>query len=319
MSHFCLSSVNDAMVSAVALSGSAEATAYVWGGASGAEYGQLLDLWSQKDEVRITAEEKSAPDNWIVSYKIPRRYVGLTFIGVKPGTTMKETSNSIRVGLETAKEAKARCERFPSLPVLGSTAGRPNRITPDLWLRLLNFTKQFEGITDFLYNDRGKPQQVTCGIGKLVPDGDAAIALKRHFVNPEGREPGAEEMRADYAAASAMKRDDPPGNLFDFATITILRMPWERITGLLGLAMGERVNTMLDLPDFAHFATFPSDAQLACASIAYGSWQYGVQAPLRAAVREGDWARAAEVYKSPGWDARKDAAHIRLFRSAAGQ
>ena len=95
-------------------------------------------------------------------------------------------------------------------------------------------------------------------------------------------------------------------------------MPWPKITELLGTAMGERVNTMLRMADFADFATFPADAQLACASIAYGSWQYAIQAPLRAAVRARNWADAAKDYRSPGWDAQKDAAHVRLFRSAAG-
>jgi GH24 family phage-related lysozyme (muramidase) len=318
MSHFCLSRADDSIAHAAALSGAAEAAAFVWGGASGLERGQLLDLWCQKGQVRITPEDKAAPANWIVSYKIPRLHIGQTFVGVKPGTTIRETQNAIRIGLETAKEARERCQRFPSQNVPVTTPGRPTGITPDLWLRLLNFTKQFEGITDFLYNDRSTPQLVTCGVGKLVKDVGAAIALKRSFVNPSGGEPSEDEMRDDYAAASAMKRDDPPGNLFDFATVTVLRMPWPKITELLGTAMGERVNTMLRMADFADFATFPADAQLACASIAYGSWQYAIQAPLRAAVRARNWADAAKDYRSPGWDAQKDAAHVRLFRSAAG-
>ena len=318
MSHFCLSSVDNTIVQAVALSGSTEVTAFVWGGASGLERGQLLDLWCQKAQVRINPEDKAAPANWIVSYKIPGQHIGRTFIGVKPGTTIRETQNSIRVGLETAREAKDRCDKFPSQSVPVTTPGCPTGITPALWLRLLNFTKQFEGITDFMYNDRSTPQLVTCGVGKLVKDEEAAVGLKGFFVNPGGSQPSDDEIKDDYTAAHAIKRDDPPGNLFDFATVTILRMPWQKITELLGKAMGERVSTMLRMPDFADFATFPADAQLACASIAYGSWQYPIQAPLRAAVRARNWSDAARDYRSPGWDPRKDAAHVRLFRSAAG-
>jgi hypothetical protein len=85
------------MISSIALAGSAEATAYVWGGASGNEYGQILEIWSQKDDVRISANESSPPASWIVSYTIPRRYLGSTFVGVKRSTTIRETWNSIIV------------------------------------------------------------------------------------------------------------------------------------------------------------------------------------------------------------------------------
>jgi hypothetical protein len=67
MSHFCLSRDSDEMVSEVSV-GSAEATAFVWGGASGSEYGQILELWSQQSDIRISANEASASANWIVSY-----------------------------------------------------------------------------------------------------------------------------------------------------------------------------------------------------------------------------------------------------------
>ena len=206
MSNFCRSANVDDDADAVALSGAAEATAFIWGGASGAEYGQILDIWSLKDKVRIKAEERTPPANWIVSYKIPAKYVGMTFVGVKAGTALRETENSIRVGLETAADAKKRCNRFPSLPVPKSTSGCPAKLTPELWERLLNHTKTFEGITDFMYNDKGKPQRVTCGVGKLIADETAALGLRKFFVHPEGREPSDDEMKADYAAASSDRK-----------------------------------------------------------------------------------------------------------------
>jgi hypothetical protein len=97
MSHFCISRDSDAMVDKVYITGSADGTAFIWGGASGSEYGQLLEIWSQQDEVRISANESSPRPNWIASYTIPSRYVGLTFEGVKRGTTIKETWNNIKV------------------------------------------------------------------------------------------------------------------------------------------------------------------------------------------------------------------------------
>ena len=80
--------------------------------------------------------------------------------------------------------------------------------------------------------------------------------------------------------------------------------------------MGEKVNAMLNLSTFANFST-PQDGQLACASIAYGGWGYGCFDPLKAAIAAKDWSLAATSYRSPGWDAHKDAAHIALFRSAS--
>jgi hypothetical protein len=96
MSHFCQSRTNDDAVTQVAMAGAA-ATAFVWGGASGAEYGQILDIWSATGAVRIRANEATAPGNWICSYTIPAEHVGKTFIGVKPGTAVRETVNSIKV------------------------------------------------------------------------------------------------------------------------------------------------------------------------------------------------------------------------------
>jgi hypothetical protein len=318
MSHFCLKGDGDTAVTAVSVSGSTQAIAYVWGGASSDAFGKAVDLWSQADEVRITANESypPAPPGYVFSYSIPSRYVGLTFIGVKPGTKIRETQNQIRVCFDSPGAAKTRADRYLGITISPSTAGRPTAISTDLWVRLLTFTRRHEGGTDFMYNDKGKPQLVTCGVGKMFPSAVEAIKHKRYFVGTDGGEPTAEEMTADFEAAHELKRTEK--NLWDFATVTLLRMPWEKVTDLLGTFMGEKVSAMLGMHDFVKFATFPQDAQLACASIAYGGWGYGCFAPLRAAISAQDWTKAAEVYKSPGWDPNKNAAHIALFRSAGG-
>lgn len=315
-----MSGTSTEAASAVSVAGSSEATAYVWGGASGNCYGQPVELWSQSDEVRITANEgyPPAPPGYIFTYTIPKRYVGLTFVGVTPGTTTLETQNQIRVGFDSPSAAQARGRQYASQPVLPSAKGRPSAISADLWVRLLNFSKRYEGPTDFMYNDKSTPNQlVTCGVGKMFSDVTAALNHKRFFVNVDGAEPSADEMQADFAAVQGLKRTEK--NLYDFATITLLRLPWDSVTDLLGSFMGAKVNSMLAMPSFANFASFPQDAQLACASIAYGGWSYRCFAPLRDAVAASNWSLAATVYQSPGWDPHKDAAHVALFRSAAGK
>lgn len=193
--------------------------------------------------------------------------------------------------------------------------GRPSAIGLELWARLLNFTVRYEGGTDFMYNDKGNPQRVTCGVGKMFSNPAEAVFHSRYFINPDGHVPSADEMKADYASVQDLKRTEK--NLYDFATITLQRLPWDRVTELLGSFMGEKVNGMLNVPAFANFANFPQDAQLAWSSIAYGGWGYPCFAPLKEAVISQDWNHAAVVYRSPGWDPRKNAAHIALFRSAA--
>jgi hypothetical protein len=317
MSHFCLAGNSDVMVSAVSAAGSAQATAYVWGGVNGDPHGKPVELWSQTDQVRIQANENypPSPPGYIFSYTIPNRYIGLTFIGVQPGTTILESENKIRVGSDSPSAAKARTEKYAAMIIPAGAAGRPASIAADLWARLLNFSKRYEGGTDFMYNDKGNPQLVTCGVGKMFPNAAEAAKHKRYFVNLEGNEPSVDEMTADFDAAHEFKRTEK--NLYDFATVTLLRLPPDKITELLGSFMGDKVRAMLGMAAFANFASFPPDAKLACASIAYGGWGYGSFAPLRDAIMARDWYRAANVYKSPGWDAQKDAAHVALFRSAA--
>jgi len=320
VSHFCKSSAGDDAVVAVALSGAPEVTAYVWGGSSGPQAGQILDLLSDDNSVRIVSENTSAPANWIVSYKIPAKHRGMTFIGVKPGSTGRETSNSIRIGIETADAARARCGTFPKRPVLVPPPGCPARFPAALWPTLLDFSKQYEGITDFFYNDRSTPQLITFGIGKMVKNAVEAQNLRNFFINPDGQNPSDPEILRDYNAAASIVRDKPPGNLYDFAAVTILRLPWEKIIELFGVTMRDNLNQlMFPRPQFANFERFPADAQLACASIAYGGWGHASFAPLLDAVQAQNWSLAAEVYRAPAaWDQNKNRAHIALFLSAAG-
>jgi hypothetical protein len=269
MSHFCVSQSDDSAAAAASITDSPSATAYVWGGASGDAYGKPVELWSQTKNVKIPANESypPAPPGYIFSYTIPSQHLGLTFVGVTPGSTVRETKNSLRVGWDTPKEAKRRSEGYTNLPTPGAV-GRPSKITPGLWARLLKFTKEHEGCTDFMYNDTG--QQVTVGVGKLLKDVATALSFKAYFYNHDNKEPGDDEIKEDYAAANSLKRTTSPSNLWDFAPLTLLRIRWDKVTELLGTTMGSLVGGMLGMPQFANFQNFPEDAQLASASISYG-------------------------------------------------
>jgi hypothetical protein len=105
------------------------------------------------------------------------------------------------------------------------------------------------------------------------------------------------------------------GNLYQFSTITLLRMPLVNIHKLLTSFMAVKVGPLPSM--FSEFGKFPSSAKIACASIAYGGWGYPCFDLLKEAVRAKEWNRAAEVYKSPRWDPQKDAWHQGLFRAAA--
>lgn len=135
-----------------------------------------------------------APPGYIFSYTIPSQCLGLTFVGVNPGGAMRETKNSLRVGWDTTTGAQRRTEAYTSVPTPGAV-GRPSKIDTGLWAKLLKFTKEHEGCTDFTYNDSG--QQVTVGVGKLLKDDAAALSLKSNFYNHDGKEPTDDEMKED--------------------------------------------------------------------------------------------------------------------------
>jgi hypothetical protein len=221
--------------------------------------------------------------------------------------------------MDSPQEAKKRSGDYSSIIIPPTHEDCPPGMGPSVWADLLNFTKRYEGPTDFMYNDKSSPNQlVTCGVGRMLSSADEAVRIKKYFVNAAGQEPSEPEMRADYEAANGLVRTE--GNLWDFATITLLRIPWDNVTEMLRTFMAAKVAGMRrGFNAFANFANFPADAQVACGSISYGGWGYPCFAPLREAVKAGDWALAAQVYRSPGWDKQKDEAHRALFRSAAGR
>jgi len=316
MSHFCVSQTDDHAAAAVSTEDSPTATAYVWGGASGNAHGQPVELWSPARSAKISANETypPAPPGYIFSYTIPSQCIGLTFVGVNPGSTMRETKNSLRVGWDTAKGARGRSEGYTNVPTPGAV-GRPSKITPALWARLLKFTKEHEGCTDFMYNDTG--QQVTVGVGKLLKDAAAALSLKSYFYNHDGKEPSDDEIKDDHAAANSLTRTTNPSNLWDFAPLTLLRIRWDKVTELLGKTMGSLVGGMLAMSQFADFNNFPEDAKLASASISYGGINRAVLVGLLKAIQAQDWTLASQSCSVPGWDPNKNIAHAALYRSAA--
>jgi hypothetical protein len=228
-------------------------------------------------------------------------------------------SVQLLVATDSPQEAAKRSSAYQGVIIPPTHEDCPPGMAPGVWADLLNFTKRYEGPTDFMYNDKSSPDQlVTCGVGRMLASADEAVKIKQYFINSAGLEPSESEMRADYDAAHGLVRTE--GNLWDFATITQLRIPWDNVTEMLRTFMAAKVGAMRrGFKAFANFAAFPSDAQVACASISYGGWGYAVFAPLRDAVAAQDWALAAQVYHSPGWDKQKDEAHRARFRSAAGR
>jgi hypothetical protein len=119
--------------------------------------------------------------------------VPITLLNVEHGNQVqvlhKVTKNAwstplkIRVSPDaTAAEAKARADQYAVRPI-GSLGLCPQAMTAAVWGRLLNFTKRYEGGTDFLYNDKGSPQRVTCGVGRMFATPEEAVQNCRFFVN----------------------------------------------------------------------------------------------------------------------------------------
>jgi hypothetical protein len=223
------------------------------------------------------------------------------------------------VWFDTEKAAAARSleyrTKFPP-----TTANRPACLTPDEWNALLKFTVRFEGPTDFFYNDKGykgKNQKVTIGVGHAVMTEQDAKDLKGRLVKPDGTKPSEDEAKDDFLAAQGLLRTEK--NLWEFATITQLRMPPSEMTDLLTSFMRDKVNTAVHgLSWLSGFSSFPSPAKIACSSISYGDWASPDLQPCIAAIAKHDWATAAQVYRRSFWDASKNYGHMCLFADAAG-
>jgi hypothetical protein len=241
-------------------------------------------------------------------------------------------SVQLSVALETPKEAQDDCNAHAreKMPTFSPAGG----MSQNAWDRLLKLTQKYEGPVNFMYNDRSSPNQlVTCGTGymigtsqknNLVTPVTGGKLLKSYFVNPEGQVPSDDEMIADLNAASNLPRrnipEKPYSNLYDFALVTRLRMPWPKVWELLADVMRSKAAAVRADPAFANFASYPDAAKVAVVSIQYGSWNtqaYPVLAPCKEAVKAQDWARAAADYKDPGWDKGKGQEHVALFKEAA--
>ena len=89
----------------------------------------------------------------------------------------------------------------------------------------------------------------------MLSSADEAVSIKSNFINPAGQEPSETEMRDDYDAAHSLVRTE--GNLFDFATITQLRLPWDNVTTMLRTFMAAKVSSMRrGFSAFANFENF---------------------------------------------------------------
>jgi hypothetical protein len=104
MSHFCLPGDPEQAIDTLFPASKDWAIAYVYGGASDGTGGpvELMSQDSDADRVPAHGIYPPAPPKYIFSYKIPAAYVGKTFIGVRKGTNIRETTNSIML-LDPAK------------------------------------------------------------------------------------------------------------------------------------------------------------------------------------------------------------------------
>jgi hypothetical protein len=240
-------------------------------------------------------------------------------------------SVELSVAVETPREAQDNCNAHAreKMPTFSPGAG----MSQSAWDRLLQLTQKYEGPVNFMYNDRSSPQLVTCGTGYMIGNSQknnlatpvaAGKLLKSYFLNADGQVPSDDEMLYDLNAASNLPRrnipEKPYSNLYEFALITRLRMPWPKVWELLSDVMRTKAAAVRADPAFANFASYPDAAKIAVVSIQYGSWNtqaYPVLAPCKEAVKAQDWARAAADYKDPGWDQHKGQEHIALFKEAA--
>jgi len=76
-------------------------------------------------------------------------------------------SVQLLVASDSPQEAKKRTDNYSAVAIPPTHEDCPPGMQPGVWANLLNFTKRYEGPTDFMYNDKSSPNQlVTCGVGQ---------------------------------------------------------------------------------------------------------------------------------------------------------
>jgi hypothetical protein len=198
----------------------------------------------------------------------------------------------------------------------------PTPLKPATWAYLLKFTTTHEGPVYHLYNNRTSEdakQDVTCGIGHLLPSADAAATVKGMFYDPATGQPAtAQQMIDDWNAASKILRTG--SNLeTDYARACKMRMDEDAMVDDMAGVMKSRLQAILapgKCPELDSFAEMPAQAQVAVASFNYGFLLTSTR-NMKEALGEWDFDRAGQESFLRGLSPRKLLAHRTLFWNAA--
>jgi hypothetical protein len=207
---------------------------------------------------------------------------------------------------------------------------KPDYMTQQAWDYLLRFTVTHEGMVLHMYNNRtseAAKQDVTCGIGILLIDRDAATGsdYKPMFFDPATQLPATEDqLRDDWdAALNLLRRYWPNANLEStaagdgYADVCKMRMYPQAVMDKAASVLKSKLKWELDhwLPLEA-FISMPSQAQIACVSYFYG-WSLAKAPLFRQALIDLNFDRAAKASNLSGASPAKNKAHERLFLNAA--
>lgn len=153
-------------------------------------------------------------------------------------------------------------------------------------------TEPLEGRVPHMYADiKGL---ITVGVGNLIDPKRAALALP--WKTQTGAPASPAQVDHEWENIKAHALELAHRSLAVQATYTSVRLLDADIDALV-LSKLKSNAAHVETKHFPDFGTFPADAQLAIMSIA---WAVGPDFPLKfpkfsAAVREGDWAAAADV------------------------
>jgi hypothetical protein len=199
----------------------------------------------------------------------------------------------------------------------------------DAWSYFLKFTAWHEGVVTCMYNNwprSGPNPDVTYGVGtSILNKSDCKFHVQWFFAkNTRYSQPATlPDVEKDWQTAADMPRDNP-WTLNDYAAKTSLEVdPAKALEGLVAnvksLVLGRLAHA-----DFADFAKWPAQAQIAVASYCYGISANGAP-KMRAAIKALDFDTAGlqsfipdvKDKSKPGWSVDKILDHRRLFYNAA--
>jgi hypothetical protein len=194
----------------------------------------------------------------------------------------------------------------------------PDGMLPETFDYVRAFTIAHEGDTPFMYNNwplKNPQSDVTAGVGLAIANEEQAASaeIRNMFrVKATGEVPSEEEMRAEFRRVFNLPRT--PTNLFsDYRDRSPLIMDRDAMLDMLQSKMlGFWEQKGQDFPDFG---SMPAQAQVALMSYNYGA-RLRIAPKMCEAVRNHDYADAAEESKIAGWDAQKNQAHKVLFLNA---